>query len=92
MVKKFIIAIESPIPIFGTHTFIQTNEVKFFMFRILKKDTNSPYTSSENDANNPLLKTYNSMEEAESVIDNYLKDKPDDYQHSFSIIPIYTKN
>lgn len=92
MVKKFIIAIEAPIPIFGNHKFVNNNEVKLFMFRIGLKKIYSSKEEFEREVNSIFIKKYDSIEEAESVIENYLKDKPDNYEYSLSIIPIYTKN
>lgn len=90
MVKKFIIAIEAPLPVFNNHSFIE-NAMKIFIFSKGKRTYRS-IEEAEADSNSIFRKIYNSMEEAESVIDIFLKDRPENYKNSLSIIPIYTKN
>lgn len=87
MVKKFIIAIEAPLPIFNNHSFIKSY-TKIFIFNKGRKT----YITEEQSESDIFSKIYSSMEEAESVIDNFFKDKPENYESSLSIIPIYTKN
>jgi|JI9StandDraft_2_1071091.scaffolds.fasta_scaffold661725_1 hypothetical protein len=87
MVKKFIIGIEKPLPIFNNHSFINSY-MKLFIFSKGRK----VYISKEQSESDIFRKTYNSIEEAESVIDVFLKNKPENYESSLSIMPIYTKN